>query len=84
MQQTCQAFQQYDLQQKWLISIAAGISVDTLQRYLPSAKQIVRVMPNTPALIGEGMSVYMPIRMSLQNLSSTPPHFSMRLDKAVG
>lgn len=56
MQQTCQVFQQYDLQHKWLISIAAGINVETLQHYLPSAKQIVRVMPNTPALIGEGMS----------------------------
>lgn len=56
MQEACEAFQQLDLQNKWIISIAAGISVSALQRFLPSAQQFVRVMPNTPALISKGMS----------------------------
>ena len=36
------------------ISIAAGVSLSTLQSHLPGA--VVRVMPNTPALIGAGIS----------------------------
>jgi pyrroline-5-carboxylate reductase len=38
------------------ISIAAGVSVSTLESYLSSSAKICRVMPNTPALIGEAMS----------------------------
>lgn len=56
MQEACAAFQHMDLQKKWIISIAAGISVSALQRFLPTAQQFVRVMPNTPALISQGMS----------------------------
>jgi pyrroline-5-carboxylate reductase len=44
---------------KLLISIAAGIRVPTLQRWLPGTA-IVRAMPNTPCLIGEGMTVLAP------------------------
>lgn len=38
-----------------VISIAAGITTQTLAESLPEAVTI-RVMPNTPALVGEGMS----------------------------
>lgn len=38
-----------------IISIAAGITIANIQHYLPNNK-IVRVMPNTPALINEGIS----------------------------
>ncbi len=37
------------------ISVAAGITTDTLARWLGS-KRIVRCMPNTPALVGQGMT----------------------------
>ena len=40
------------------ISIAAGMSIAALQKLLPENARISRVMPNTPALIGEAMSVY--------------------------
>lgn len=36
-----------------VISIMAGVSISSIQE-LTSAKRIVRVMPNTPSLIGEG------------------------------
>ena len=40
-----------------IISIAAGITIHTIRRQLNDAQNpVVRVMPNTPALIGEGMS----------------------------
>lgn len=42
---------------KLIISIAAGISIDSLKNYSGSSR-VVRVMPNTPALIGQGASAY--------------------------
>lgn len=45
------------IKEKLLISICAGLSLDTLYEY-SSCARIVRVMPNTPALAGEAMSCY--------------------------
>ena len=42
--------------QKLIVSIAAGITTQKLELYLPEKTRIIRVMPNTPALVGEGMS----------------------------
>jgi pyrroline-5-carboxylate reductase len=39
------------------LSIAAGITLDSLQSLLDPARAIVRTMPNQPALVGAGMSV---------------------------
>jgi pyrroline-5-carboxylate reductase len=39
-----------------VISLAAGISTATLERGLPEGVAVVRVMPNTPALVDEGMA----------------------------
>lgn len=41
---------------KLIISIAAGISSQKIEEYLGKQARIVKVMPNTPALLGEGMS----------------------------
>ncbi len=41
---------------KCLISIAAGITTDKLQKMVANDCAVIRAMPNTPALIGEGMS----------------------------
>ncbi len=40
-----------------LISVAAGVMVNTLKQMLPNAKHVVRVMPNTPAMISKGVMV---------------------------
>lgn len=41
-----------------VVSIAAGITLDRLAAGLPSGQRTVRVMPNTPCLIGKGASCF--------------------------
>lgn len=41
---------------KLVISIAAGITLSRLTGFLSESHKIVRVMPNTPAMVGEGMA----------------------------
>lgn len=42
------------LEQQLVLSIAAGLRIDALSRWLGGYRRIVRAMPNTPALIGAG------------------------------
>lgn len=39
-----------------VVSIVAGVATSTLEAHLPTATAVVRAMPNTPALIGAGMT----------------------------
>lgn len=39
-----------------IVSVAGGITLETYERALPAGTGVVRVMPNTPALIGAGVS----------------------------
>jgi len=41
-----------------VISVAAGVSIAAIHEKIGSGARVCRVMPNTPALIGEGMSAY--------------------------
>lgn len=41
---------------KLVISIAAGLRIDALSRWLAGHRKLVRCMPNTPALIGAGIA----------------------------
>jgi len=41
---------------KLIVSILAGIACATIEKYFQGAPRVVRVMPNTPALVGEGAS----------------------------
>lgn len=40
-----------------IVSIAAGISIRTMASVLPPSTPLIRVVPNTPALVGVGVSV---------------------------
>jgi pyrroline-5-carboxylate reductase len=39
-----------------VVSLAAGITTEFLESHLPTGCPVVRVMPNTPALVDQGMS----------------------------
>ncbi len=43
-----------------VISVAAGLTAAYLEERLPAGTPVVRVMPNTPALVGEGMTAVSP------------------------
>lgn len=43
---------------KLVISIVAGLSLRSLQNAAGSGARIIRVMPNTPALVGKGAAAY--------------------------
>jgi pyrroline-5-carboxylate reductase len=69
-----------DLSSKLIISIAAGITCERLEAMFEQSLQLVRVMPNTPALIREGMSgLYAP-----SSVSESDKTFSDQLMSAVG
>ena len=39
-----------------IVTIAAGITLDHMSNLLGGTAKVIRTMPNTPALVGEGMS----------------------------
>ncbi|CAG8443765.1 23677_t:CDS:2 [Dentiscutata erythropus] len=45
------------LENKLIISILAGVSLNQLKEWVPKSTTIVRAMPNTPCMIQEGMTV---------------------------
>ncbi|VDO66087.1 unnamed protein product [Schistosoma margrebowiei] len=46
------------LNDKLLVSIAAGITLEQIQQVVPKSTRIIRIMPNTPCLVGVGTAVY--------------------------
>lgn len=44
-----------EIKSKYIISIMAGVTSDYIKKFIH--KDIIRIMPNTPCAIGEGMSV---------------------------
>lgn len=80
MENVCHALQGIHFAGKLVISIAAGISVTRLNEMLGTKLNLVRVMPNTPSLIGKGMSgLYAPL-----TVSSDDKTFAENLMQAVG
>lgn len=70
-----------DLQRgKLVVSIAAGVTTKTIENAIDKEVPVVRVMPNTPALVEEGMSAVCKGKYA----SNEDISFVMNLLKAVG
>ena len=41
-----------------LVTMAAGLSMDTISAFCGGAVPVIRIMPNTPVAVGEGMILY--------------------------
>ena len=69
-----------DWQHKLIISIAAGVTVQRIENLLNTSLTLVRAMPNTPALIGQGMTGL----FANSQVTEQERAFSERLMRAVG
>jgi len=49
-----------EVKDKILVSIAAGVTISSMEDILGADKKIVRAMPNTPAFVGEAMTSVTP------------------------
>lgn len=58
MADVCAALKQQvsNLSDKLIVTIAAGIRIEKYRQYLGNDIRMIRVMPNTPSLVGKGMS----------------------------
>jgi pyrroline-5-carboxylate reductase len=63
-----------------LISIAAGVTLTKIEAGLPAGARAIRVMPNTPALVGEGASAF----ALGKNATATDGELAKKLLSAVG
>lgn len=60
-----------DYKTKLVISIAAGVTIQRISSLMNGHSNIVRCMPNTPSLIGLGVTgLYAPISVSVEDRSS--------------
>lgn len=68
------------LQERLFISIAAGITIAHLSNALGARARIIRVMPNAPAMVGEGMAAI--VRGAAA--TRTDETFALKIFNAVG
>jgi pyrroline-5-carboxylate reductase len=69
-----------DARSHLFISIAAGVPIDLISSHLGPRARVVRVMPNAPAMVGEGMAALVAGR----GASKADLAFAMRIFRAVG
>lgn len=70
---------------KILISVLAGISIKKLRDLTNEEIKIVRVMPNTPALVGEGViAVSFDEDISNKSLNETEKEYILKILSALG
>lgn len=65
MAEVCKPLRAVDFSGKLVLSIAAGVNVGRFYALLGESLNIVRVMPNTPSLVGKGLSgLYAPAQVN--------------------
>jgi pyrroline-5-carboxylate reductase len=68
------------LASKLFVSIAAGVTLDRLERALGGRARVIRVMPNAPAMVGQGMAALVRGR----NATRADEAFALKIFRAVG
>jgi len=68
------------LKDRLFISIAAGIPIARLTEILGAGARVIRVMPNAPAMVGQGMAALVRAR----GASKADEAFALRIFRAVG
>lgn len=65
---------------KLVVSMAAGISIAYIEEYLGSGQPVIRIMPNTPAQVGEAMTSV----SRNGNVTDEMMDFAMGIFRAIG
>lgn len=65
---------------KILISIAVGVTISTYKEILGEDSKVIRTMPNTPAMVGEGMTLI----ACDKNITADEKKFALELFSCVG
>jgi pyrroline-5-carboxylate reductase len=68
------------LTSRLFVSIAAGVTLDRLERALGGRARVIRVMPNAPAMVGQGMAALVRGR----NANRADEAFALKIFRAVG
>ncbi|XP_042903178.1 pyrroline-5-carboxylate reductase 2 isoform X3 [Parasteatoda tepidariorum] len=71
---------QYITPQHLVISVAMGITTRQIEQVLPPKSRVIRVMPNTPALVREGCSVF----SCGKNILEEDPGLAHKIFSSVG
>ena len=66
-----------------VISVAAAVTAATLEAGLPEKTPVIRVMPNTPASVGEGMTAITAGRYADEDFIETAKEIFSALGKAA-
>ncbi len=66
--------------EKILISMAAGVTLESIEDIIDTDKKVVRIMPNTPAFVGEAMTSYTPN----SNVNNSEEKVILKLLKTFG
>lgn len=69
--------------ERLVVSLAAGVPTAKFEPRLPAGFPVVRVMPNTPVLVGEGMSVMAPGRFAEESHLATVGEILGAIGKVV-
>ncbi|MGJ3355313.1 pyrroline-5-carboxylate reductase [Providencia sp. Je.9.19] len=81
MKEVCEALQnQADFSQKLILTIAAGIPAQRYNDYFAHELNLVRIMPNTPSLVGKGVSGL----FAQESVTTEDKQFAQELMQSVG
>lgn len=57
--------------ERLVVSMAAGVGIDTMEKHLPKGQPLIRVMPNVPSSVGMGMTSLTPNRYATETHVAT-------------